>query len=59
MVEETTTIKVSRKNWAKLNRMKQKPGESFNDAVNRCIEAKEKLDKAEQLGEVTREALEE
>jgi predicted CopG family antitoxin len=37
-VKNTTTIKISRENWQRLNKMKEKPGEAFNDVVDRLLE---------------------
>lgn len=34
---ETTTIELSRENWQRLNERKRRPGESFNDVLDRLL----------------------
>jgi len=41
MVENNTTIKVSKENWQKLNSRKIGPGETFNDVVGRLLDGAE------------------
>jgi predicted CopG family antitoxin len=36
-VTETTNIEVSRETWRALNRLKNGPGESFDDVVSRLV----------------------
>lgn len=36
---DTTTIEVSRENWQWLNSLKEAPGESFNDVIDRLRDA--------------------
>jgi predicted CopG family antitoxin len=37
-VTETTNIEVSREHWQALNRLKEGPGESFDDVVGRLLD---------------------
>lgn len=34
---ETTTIEISRENWQRLNERKRRPGESFNEVLDRML----------------------
>ena len=36
---ETTTIQITIKNWNRLNAKKQKPGESFDDVLERLLDS--------------------
>jgi len=58
-MSEMTTITVADETWSKLNRMRDERGKSFDDAINELLTLKQRVEKAEELGEVTREALEE
>jgi len=58
-MSEMTTITVTDETWGKLNRMRDERGKSFDDAINELLTLKQRVEKAEELGEVTREALEE
>lgn len=43
--QEKTNIEVYRETWRKLNMLKQNPGDSFDDVINRLIEAYENNNK--------------
>jgi len=36
---EKTNIEVYRETWQELNMLKERPGDSFDDVINRLIEA--------------------
>lgn len=36
--EEKTNIEVYRKTWRRLNMLKEHPGDSFDDVINRLID---------------------
>jgi len=39
MVDETTTtVQVSQKNWQRLNAVKEKPGDTMNDAISNLFD---------------------
>lgn len=37
-IRNKTTIEISQQNWQELNSRKEKPGESFDDVVDRLLE---------------------
>lgn len=39
--QEKTNIEVYRETWRRLNSLKQGPGDSFDDVINRLIEESE------------------
>lgn len=39
--EEKTNVEVYRETWRRLNMLKEHPGDSFDDVINRLIDAYE------------------
>jgi predicted CopG family antitoxin len=59
MSDDRATIAIAQETRDRLWNQKNGSNDTYDDVINRLIDLKEKSDRAEELGETTREVLEE